>query len=55
MSVLRSLGAGIQSPAVNAAIAQIVPKDHLMRYNGMNSSMQAAVQFFAPAVAGRCV
>ena len=52
MSVLRSLGAGIQSPAVNAAIAQIVPKEHLMRYNGMNSSMQAAVQFFAPAVAG---
>lgn len=52
MSVLRSLGAGIQSPAVNAAIAQLVPEEYLMRYNGMNSAMQAAVQFFAPAAAG---
>ena len=31
MSLLRSLGAGIQAPAVNAAIPQLVPEDQLMR------------------------
>lgn len=52
LSVLRSIGAGIQSPSVNAVIPQLVPKEHLMRYNGINSSMQSAVQFSAPAAAG---
>ena len=52
LSVLRSIGAGIQSPAVNAVIPQLVPKEHLMRYNGINASMQSAVQFSAPAAAG---
>lgn len=52
MSVLRSIGAGIQSPAVNAIIPQLVPKEHFMRYNGINATMQSAVQFSAPAVAG---
>ena len=40
MSALRSVGAGIQTPAVNAVIPQIVPKEELMRYNGMNAAMQ---------------
>lgn len=52
MSVLRSIGAGIQSPAVNAIIPQLVPKEHFMRYNGINATMQSAVQFSVPAVAG---
>ena len=52
MSVIRSLGAGIQTPAVNAVIPQLVPEDQLMRYNGINASMQSAVQFSAPAAAG---
>lgn len=52
MSVLRSLGAGIQTPAVNAVIPQIVPDSQLMRYNGINAAMQSVVQFAAPAAAG---
>lgn len=52
LSVLRSIGAGIQSPSVNAVIPQLVPKEQLMRYNGINASMQSAVQFSAPAAAG---
>ena len=52
MSALRSVGAGIQTPAVNAVIPQIVPKEELMRYNGMNAAMQSLVQFAAPAAAG---
>ncbi|MDL2224905.1 MFS transporter [Eubacteriales bacterium OttesenSCG-928-M02] len=52
VSALRSLGAGIQTPAVSAVIPQIVPEEHLMRYNGINSSMMSIVQFAAPAAAG---
>ena len=52
LSVLRSIGAGIQSPAVNAVIPQLVPPENLMRYNGLNAMMQSVVQFSAPAVAG---
>ena len=52
MSVIRSLGAGIQTPAVNAVIPQLVPEDQLMRYNGINATMQSIVNFAAPAAAG---
>ena len=52
MSLLRSPGAGIQAPAVNAAIPQLVPEDQLMRYNGLNAAMQSLVNFAAPAAAG---
>lgn len=51
MSFIRSAGAGIQNPAVNAAIAQLVPEEHLMHYNGVNATMQSVAQFAAPAVA----
>ncbi|MGN0536033.1 MAG: MFS transporter [Eubacterium sp.] len=52
MSVIRSLGAGIQTPAVNAVIPQLVPEDQIMRFNGINATMQSVVQFAAPAAAG---
>ncbi len=52
ISLLRSVGAGIQTPAVNAVIPTLVPEDQLMRYNGINSAMQSLVQFAAPAAAG---
>lgn len=48
----RSLGTGIQTPAVNAVIPDIVPEKHLMRFNGFNAMVQSAVQFAAPAAAG---
>lgn len=52
LSVIRSLGAGVQIPAVNAVIPSLVPEEHLMRFNGINATMQSVVQFAAPAVAG---
>lgn len=52
VSTLRSVGSGIQTPAVSAVIPQIVPEEQLIRYNGINSSMMAIVQFASPAVAG---
>ena len=52
MSFLRSVSAGIQTPAVNAVIPQLVPGEELIRYNGINAAMQSTVQFAAPAAAG---
>lgn len=52
ISIIRSIGAGVQTPAVNAVIPQLVPEEYLMKYNGMNATMLSIVQFVAPAVAG---
>lgn len=52
MSIIRSIGAGIQTPAVNAVIPRLVPSEQLMKYNGINATMQSVVQFAAPAAAG---
>ncbi|MDD2955966.1 MAG: MFS transporter [Oscillospiraceae bacterium] len=52
ISAVRSLGAGIQSPAVGAVIPQLVPETKLMKFNGVNSAIQSLVQFAAPAAAG---
>lgn len=52
ISVIRSLGTGIQTPAVSAVIPQLVPEEKLMKFNGINSTVQSLVQFAAPAAAG---
>lgn len=52
ISLIRSLGAGVQTPAVNAVIPQLVPGEQLMRFNGVNATIQSLVQFAAPAAAG---
>ena len=52
ISIVRSIGAGVQTPAVNAVIPHLVPDEYLMKYNGINATMQSIVQFAAPAVAG---
>ena len=52
ISIIRSIGSGVQTPAVNAVIPQLVPEEYLMQYNGINATMQSIVQFAAPAVAG---
>ena len=48
---IRSVGAGIQTPAVGALIPQIVPADKLIRFNGINMSIQSSMTLLAPAVA----
>ena len=52
ISIIRSIGAGVQTPAVNAVIPYLVPTEHLMKYNGINATMQSVIQFVSPAVAG---
>ncbi|MER7363068.1 MFS transporter [Nonomuraea wenchangensis] len=48
---VRSLGAGVQTPAVQAMIPQIVPGEHLMRVNGIFQTIHSAMALLAPAVA----
>ena len=52
ISIVRSIGAGVQTPAVNAVIPHLVPAEYLMKYNGINATIQSIVQFIAPVVAG---
>lgn len=52
ISAIRSVGAGIQTPAVNSAIPQLVPLDKLMKVGGINSSVQSVINLVAPAVGG---
>lgn len=49
---VRSAGTGIQTPAVSAVLPQIVPKQHLMRINGINSTLSSAIMFLSPAASG---
>ena len=51
-SAIRSVGAGIQTPAVNSAIPQLVPMDKLMKVGGINSSVQSIINLAAPAAGG---
>ncbi len=49
---IRSAGAGVQGPAVNAMIPQITPAASLMRVNGVLQSIGSVTMLIAPAVAG---
>lgn len=49
---VRSFGTGIQTPTVNAIIPQLVPKDHLIKINGINSTLSSLNMLIAPAASG---
>jgi DHA3 family macrolide efflux protein-like MFS transporter len=51
-SALRSIGAGIQMPAIGAFLPGIVPEDQLTRVNGINSSIQSLVMLISPMLSG---
>ena len=48
---VRSVGAGVQTPTVQAIIPQILPGDQLMRVNGIFQTIGSAMALLAPAVA----
>ncbi len=52
MSVFRSIGAGIQLPAIGAFLPQIVPEEHLTKVNGLNGSIQAIIMLLSPMLSG---
>ncbi len=49
---IRSLGAGIQTPAVNSLTPQIVPGEQLMRVNSINATVQPFIQILSPIISG---
>ena len=49
---IRSFGSGVQTPAVNAFLPQIVPADQLMRVNGINGSIQSLITLLSPVASG---
>ena len=51
-SIARSLGQGVQMPAVSSLIPQIVPSEHLIRVNGINSMIMSVSMLGTPALAG---
>lgn len=52
MSAIRASGSGVQTPAINALIPDIVPQAQLTRVNGVNSSIQAGVTLVSPMLSG---
>jgi DHA3 family macrolide efflux protein-like MFS transporter len=49
-AAVRSFGQGVQTPAVGAFIPQIVPREHLTRINGLQSSIQSFIFLMAPMI-----
>lgn len=52
VSAIRSFGSGIQTPAVNAMLPQLVPQEKLIRIGGINGSLQSVMFILSPAAAG---
>lgn len=53
--VIRSAGGGIQTPAVQSFIPQIVPEAWLLRVNAINGTLQTAISIASPAIAAALV
>ncbi|MBD8497417.1 MFS transporter [Paenibacillus arenosi] len=50
--LIRSAGTGIQTPAIHALIPQLVPKEQLMKVNGMYSTITSLMMVLSPAASG---
>lgn len=50
VTALSSLGTGVQMPAINAFVSQIVPKNKLVKVNSILTSLQSVIQLLAPAI-----
>lgn len=48
VAAIRSVGAAVQMPAINALIPQMVPEDKLMRVNATNGTIQSMVMLLSP-------
>jgi DHA3 family macrolide efflux protein-like MFS transporter len=52
VSAIRSVGAGIQGPAVNALLPQIVPTQRLIKVNSINGTIQPFIMIVTPILSG---
>jgi DHA3 family macrolide efflux protein-like MFS transporter len=50
--IVRSIGQGIQTPASSSLIPQIVPSEHLAKFNGLQGTVQSIVMLVAPMAGG---
>ena len=51
-ATFRSLGSGVQTPAVNAIYPQLVPAEELARVEGLNQSLTSFLMLLAPVAGG---
>lgn len=52
VSVVRSIGAGIQIPAVGSIYPQLVEREHLTRVQGVSQTVSSVLMLASPAVGG---
>ncbi len=52
VSAIRSVGAGIQTPAVGALLPQIVPTEKLIKVNSINGTIQPIIMIASPVLSG---
>jgi DHA3 family macrolide efflux protein-like MFS transporter len=52
VSAIRSVGAGIQMPAVGAFLPQIVPTEKLIKVNSINGTIQPIIMIASPVLSG---
>lgn len=52
VSAIRSVGGGIQAPAVGALLPQLAPEEKLIRVNSINGTLQPLIMLLSPVVAG---
>lgn len=50
--LIRSVGSGIQMPAVNALLPQLVPQEHLLQINSIYSVINSLMMFLSPIISG---
>jgi DHA3 family macrolide efflux protein-like MFS transporter len=48
--IVRSAGQGVQFPAMGALIPQLVPEEHLVRVNGIQTAIQSVANLASPAL-----
>jgi len=49
-SVIRALGAAVQTPCVSAMLPDLVPEKHLSRANGINSTVNSVIALGSPVL-----
>lgn len=52
VSMVRSAGAGVQTPAVSAIYPQLVPEEQLTKVQGINQTLNSVLLLLSPAVGG---
>lgn len=52
IAAIRSVGTGIQTPAANALLPQLVPAKQVTRMNGLNQIVQSLMLLVSPLLAG---